>query len=72
MHTLQLPHSMHSLSQEESGFQSPCVCAHVCGADLQDEDLSIKADLACVLPTDMLVIITWSHCNFKGITSTGT
>lgn len=37
MHTLQLPHSMYSLSQEESGFHSPCVCAHVCRADLQDE-----------------------------------
>lgn len=49
-------------------------CARMCLALIckMNADLSIKADLACVLPTDMLVIITWSNCNFKGITSTGT
>lgn len=49
-------------------------CARMCVALIcqMNADLSIKADLACVLSTDMLVIITWSHCNFKGITSTRT
>lgn len=49
-------------------------CARMCVALIckMNADPSIKADLACVLPTDMLAIITWSHCNFKGTTSAGT
>lgn len=49
-------------------------CARMCVALIcrTHADLSRKADLACVLPTDTLVIITRSHCNSKGRTSTRT
>lgn len=49
-------------------------CARMCVALIcrMNADLSMKADLACVLPTDMLVITIRSHCNFKVITSTRT
>ena len=72
MHALQFSRSMHSLSPERecvdpSPRVSVCVC--VCVSTLickLNADLSIKADLACVLPTDMPVITTRFYCSPKG------
>lgn len=66
MHALQLPHSMNSLSleQESEGLcESVCVATPSCTLNA---DLSIKADLACVLSADMPVINTWFHWASKG------
>lgn len=66
MHALEFPRSMHSLSPErECVDPSPRLCVSVCVCLSSlicklNADLSIKADLACVLPADMPVI---THCS---------
>lgn len=73
MYAPQLHRSMHSPSLErECVASSPKVCVRACMWESvatlickRNADLSIKAAHACVLPTDMQVIIVWFYCASK-------
>lgn len=73
MHALELPRLMHSLPLERECVDSSprgvcvCVCALVDTLICRlNADLSINADLAWVLSTDMPVITTQFLCDSKG------